>query len=1086
MKGSHHRRPITLAVLLGLGLASAPAMSEDIEVFLTKQSNNVAPNVLFILDSSRSMNEVSGGKSRMQVLKESLNAVLKPQQAYKKLNVGIMDFGGSRSGGIDFPITDINSDANLVDGNIPAGTDVGTVLDYIAKSYTTTKGTPMGDALYFASSYYSGMRIFKNRSLPYTWSTSTNSYSAGNGNREADNPAAYTGSVNYTTQPAGERSCSPSSPRPIRKCGSTYSSCTTETGTITARTGSCRIQENNRICDSTGYECYDNWRTISTVSYDGTNRPVDPDGSGNLYRVHCTNPRTASSYTYEHCRESTTKKVWDPTPIYKTPITHQCQSNYVVLLSDGEPMRRDTLHHIATRASPVIGSNRYQDCADLSSLGSNIHAYGRCMPELVQYMAEYDQSPSLPGDQTISTYTIGFMLGGNTGAQDFLTLLAEKSKQYGRNEGQYFNASKSSDLVSIFKKIISDVTGSSVSFAPPSVSVDPNNRLATSKYLYRPEFTPSDKPAWSGDIIKTELGYDSNGNPTFTDDQTTLASTLVASQRKIYTYLGTTSDLKHGDNALSISNSKLTDAQLQLSANVDRDTLIRWARGIDVKDDNSDGDTTDERKHMGDSLHTTPALVNYTNGDQILFVTTNDGLLHAFKISGNTPEELFAFIPPELLRNLNTLYLNSNTAKQKVYGLDGNMAIWRDNENNKVYLYVGMRRGGRNYYAIDITNPADPKWLWSIKGGTGDFAELGQTWSTPQLTNVMVGSTKTMALIFGGGYDTDQDDQTTNNMRVADDQGRAIYVVNAKTGKKIWSAGPGSNDNYSLALSNSIPSDVRIIDLDGNGLADRLYVGDMGGRVWRIDLDQTGINGSSGYQLAGFSADNSTTNNRRFYYAPSVAFDRQYRLMVAIGSGYRAHPTETTTEDRFYAFEDRDAFLLPTTSRTALTEADLDDITNTSGATGNKLGWFLQLHPTKGEKMLAEPIIFNNKVIFTTYQPNFQGNNNTCNLSGNIPRAYVLALEDGQAVTNLNGNSQGQNTRFMSLASVKFIPGSPYITFSNPAGGLGGSGSGGGGSPGGGNPPPGPNPGPCATAYVGQDVIDTFCRLGKRVSWRNF
>jgi len=297
MKGSHHRRPITLAVLLGLGLASAPAMSEDIEVFLTKQSNNVAPNVLFILDSSRSMNEVSGGKSRMQVLKESLNAVLKPQQAYKKLNVGIMDFGGSRSGGIDFPITDINSDANLVDGNIPAGTDVGTVLDYIAKSYTTTKGTPMGDALYFASSYYSGMRIFKNRSLPYTWSTSTNSYSAGNGNREADNPAAYTGSVNYTTQPAGERSCSPSSPRPIRKCGSTYSSCTTETGTITARTGSCRIQENNRICDSTGYECYDNWRTISTVSYDGTNRPVDPDGSGNLYRVHCTNPRTASSYT---------------------------------------------------------------------------------------------------------------------------------------------------------------------------------------------------------------------------------------------------------------------------------------------------------------------------------------------------------------------------------------------------------------------------------------------------------------------------------------------------------------------------------------------------------------------------------------------------------------------------------------------------------------------------------------------------------------------------------------------------------------------------------------------------------------------
>ena len=90
------------------------------------------------------------------------------------------------------------------------------------------------------------------------------------------------------------------------------------------------------------------------------------------------------------------------------------------------------------------------------------------------------------------------------------------------------------------------------------------------------------------------------------------------------------------------------------------------------------------------------------------------------------------------------------------FGLDGAPIVWVvDNNNNgkiepsspendKVYLFFGERRGGRDIYAFDVTPASlltdpnatsgiEPKFLWRIKGGVaGDFAGLGQTWSYPQ------------------------------------------------------------------------------------------------------------------------------------------------------------------------------------------------------------------------------------------------------------------------------------------------------------------------------------------------------------------
>ena len=118
-------------------------------------------------------------------------------------------------------------------------------------------------------------------------------------------------------------------------------------------------------------------------------------------------------------------------------------------------------------------------------------------------------------------------------------------------------------------------------------------------------------------------------------------------------------------------------------------------------------------------------------------MSTNEGYLHA--IDQETGEELYSFMPQELLRNLFTNFENVSSASRP-YGLDGSLSVFTNDTNNnvvvdgqeKAFLYVGMRRGGNNIYALDITDRHEPKLAWVIRGGdngTPGFENLGQTWS---------------------------------------------------------------------------------------------------------------------------------------------------------------------------------------------------------------------------------------------------------------------------------------------------------------------------------------------------------------------
>ena len=108
---------------------------------------------------------------------------------------------------------------------------------------------------------------------------------------------------------------------------------------------------------------------------------------------------------------------------------------------------------------------------------------------------------------------------------------------------------------------------------------------------------------------------------------------------------------------------------------------------------------------------------------------------------------------------------------------------------------------------VDVTDPLAPSLNVGYRRRySGDFQEMGQSWSKPIVTNVDVGGTKTLALVIGGGYDTTQDSATTYT---ADSRRPCcVYVVDAETGAKLWSAGPNtlspnSPDTHDLDLALS-------------------------------------------------------------------------------------------------------------------------------------------------------------------------------------------------------------------------------------------------------------------------------------------
>jgi type IV pilus assembly protein PilY1 len=159
------------------------------------------------------------------------------------------------------------------------------------------------------------------------------------------------------------------------------------------------------------------------------------------------------------------------------------------------------------------------------------------------------------------------------------------------------------------------------------------------------------------------------------------------------------------------------------------------------------------------------------------------------------------------------------------------------------------------------------------------------------------------------------------------------------------------------------------------------------------------------------------TNARRFYNEPDVALivqDGERHLSVSIGSGWRAHPLNTSVVDRFYMVRQSSVFGKPagygknqgseeSQSWTPLTESDLSDVTDDLEPDYNPHGWYIDMEGN-GEKVLGGSITVNNQVIFTSYKPEATGDPCSPAIGGGA--IYVLDVRTGAPTLDLDGSEQ--------------------------------------------------------------------------------
>lgn len=756
---------------------------------------------------------------------------------------------------------------------------------------------------------------------------------------------------------------------------------------------------------------------------------------------------------------------------YISPITQDCQKSNLILFTDGAPTR-DTEANSWIKSKYDALRAAKPNLTIPSGLGNctSSSGDGSCLDELTFYMKNADQHATLSGDQTVTSYMIGGFMGDSEAA--FLRAAATAGG------GKYYAADDTQQLVNALATIVLDILSTDTTFTAPAVSVNAFNSFTHRDELFYALFRPMENIRWPGNLKKYRLTTDGivvgqGGNEPVIDSNTGFftqsamdywnntsepdgskveyggAANLMAdpAKRKIYYNTGTSS---------LAPLEQLTDYALLGIPTTDTtlfNQVKNWALGYDAKDENGDGKTTAPRYSIGDPLHSEPKILTYggteTSPVATIFFGDNEGYLHAIdSVSG---EEVFAFLPKELLGIQKTYFDNVGSISDKPYGMDGLISLLVNdaNSNNMIapsgslesgeyaYIYAGMRRGGKNYYALDVSNRTSPKLLFTIEGGTGDYAKLGETWAKAIPAKVNWNGSVRDVLFIAGGYDDSRDSLDT---WAKDTTGNAIYMADAKTGQRLWWASSSGADLNISSMVNSMPASVVPIDINGDQKVDYLFASDTGGHIFRIDFNQANSGASDfaeGTLFANLGGDTNSAggqsgadNNRRFYTKPSVAFMRDRvlgdYLTISLGSGMRSSPRSALVQDAFYVLRDRSPLRKPTTYPAPITHVNGmngDDTFINIGLTANQLnaqtdltaksalrtkliqakGWYLPMIMNNGEKVIADAVTFSGAVIFNSFSKSGR-TTSSCAPDSGYSKVYAIDMVFGSATMDLNGD----------------------------------------------------------------------------------
>lgn len=375
----------------------------------------------------------------------------------------------------------------------------------------------------------------------------------------------------------------------------------------------------------------------------------------------------------------------------------------------------------------------------------------------------------------------------------------------------------------------------------------------------------------------------------------------------------------------------------------------------------------------------------------VLYTGTHDGLIHAFRVDhqlspatgcaavpsqddDEVGQELWAIAPQHLLSNAHSLVgryhflMDGQIAIRDVLlqrgnpvtaDLDVEAAQWRS------VLLAGYGVGGRGYIALDVTNPlAGPKVMWeldqkrrcvagtcntAIAGADNDFGKLGLTTSRPAFGTVFLGGSELGVAILAGG---DSPDDSSNP-----EAGRAVYVVNLATGAKLAefsnSTGTVLDEAGAVTTLTSAFTGSPTVYSDTPGVVStRAFLGDAGGRMWRLDLDSTS---KADWKLELFYDPYGTSG-------PLAATVREERQPAF---GRPAVALANASGDLAVVYGTGDIDFVSTSATIKSGFFSVQEVQGTGGRVIGEERWYHLLEAE--EKATGEPLIFNRVAYFTSY-----------------------------------------------------------------------------------------------------------------------
>lgn len=595
--------------------------------------------------------------------------------------------------------------------------------------------------------------------------------------------------------------------------------------------------------------------------------------------------------------------------------------------------------------------------------------------------------------------------------------------------GQYFSGKDPATLKDGLIAALNDIVGRDGAAA--AVTVSNNNVAANDNYSYSSSYNSGN---WSGDLqaypINLFTGIPDTAAPLWATSAQAQLDNLAWTSRKIGSFSGS-AGIAFTWTSLSSAQQTALDLPAVGSSN---STVLDFLRG----NRSLEGTTYRTRTHvLGDIVNAESVYVAapyYAYSDtgyaefktaqtarvKMVYQAANDGMLHAFSAGTGGGSEQWAYVPgllfsAKLPGNATTSKLLNLSAKigfvhyfymdttpvvgdtdfNNTQGATGSTPDWR------TILVGGLGKGGRGYYALDITDPsaADDaavanKVLWEFpNASTADSQHIGLSYATPLLVKT---ATEGWVAIFTSGYNNGSDTG-------GDGVGR-LYVLNARTGALIKAISTGAGTSTTPSGLAHISGFVATSDLDNT--VEYVYGGDLEGNLWRFDL--TGSNANWSVAKLATLVD-SQGASQAITTVPELGVVRGMRA-VFVGTGKYLGNSDvpgTGQTQTYYGLVDN----LSTTPLITPLRASLQQQTFTTSSDGlfrtassnavdysTKKGWYIDL-PDSGERAVTNPVLALGALIFTTNIPNAD----VCTPGGSS-WLYFLNYETGGLLTDSTFN----------------------------------------------------------------------------------